>query len=153
MPAQNSKSCLICLRFQDILRREVAFSFCALKRWPLSINPHLLCDTSARRLRIIAKKDARTPAFHSHSIIQLSILQGRTFMIERPFAPERAVTGQLWRRFYIVEVFPGSELFLYAQCLPTRCLINLCFTTRSARIRFAVAEETPHNSRTSAFLI
>ena len=41
----------------------------------------------------------------------------------------------------------------YAQCPPTRYFSNLLSAVNPTRIRFAVAADTPHNSRTSAFIM
>ena len=43
--------------------------------------------------------------------------------------------------------------FLYAQCPPSWYLIRFPSATKLASIRFAVAADTPHNSRTSAFIM
>ena len=47
----------------------------------------------------------------------------------------------------------GYGFKTYAQCPPSRRLISLPSADNPARMRFAVAADTPHNSRTSAFMV
>ena len=42
---------------------------------------------------------------------------------------------------------------LYPQCPPTLHLTSFPSAAKPAKIRFAVAADTPHNARTSAFMI